>query len=95
MGDVKANLLLLPLDMSMRKKQLPNLFVPSASYDLINGPFTSLVESDNKGSHCTYHKGDGKTKSTWVRNFRPILALLDERKGFPNKRDVHCANSMH
>ncbi|KAJ5903737.1 hypothetical protein N7504_006120 [Penicillium tannophilum] len=66
-------------DMSMRKKQLPNLFVPSASYDLINGPFTSLVESDNKGSHCTYHKGDGKTKSTWTAkdclSKNPVLSL--------------------
>ncbi|KAJ5806146.1 uncharacterized protein N7503_003748 [Penicillium pulvis] len=66
-------------DMSMRKKQLPNLFVPSASYDLINEPFTSLVEGDNKGSHCTYHKGDGKTKSTWTAKdclFKnPVLSL--------------------
>ncbi|KAJ6109762.1 hypothetical protein N7486_001997 [Penicillium sp. IBT 16267x] len=51
-------------DMSMRKKQLPNLFVPSASYDLVDGPFTSLVEGDINGSHCMYHKGNGKTKST-------------------------------
>jgi len=72
MGDVKANTLLLPPDMNLRKKQLPNLFVPTASYDLVDGPFTSLVEADNKGSHCMYHKDDGKTKSTRVCQFHPI-----------------------
>ncbi|KAJ5986830.1 hypothetical protein N7451_011195 [Penicillium sp. IBT 35674x] len=66
-------------DMSMRKKQLPNLFVPSASYDLINGPLSSFVEGDNEGSHCMYHKGDGKTKSTRAAkdclSKNPVLSL--------------------
>ncbi|KAJ5663752.1 hypothetical protein N7507_004483 [Penicillium longicatenatum] len=51
------------VDRSLRKNQLPNLFVPGASFDLVDEPFTSLVQGGSKGSHCMYHGGDGKTKS--------------------------------
>lgn len=75
--------------MSMLYKQLPNLLVPSASYDLVDAPFTSLVESDSKGSYCMYHKGDGKTKSTRVRKSHPSRVLLNERNdNAKNKQEI-------
>ncbi|KAJ5752356.1 hypothetical protein N7520_009273 [Penicillium odoratum] len=65
--------------MSMRKMQLPNLFVPSASYNLVDGPFASLVEGKDKGIHCVYQQGDGEIKSTQTArdclSKDPVLAL--------------------